>query len=83
MTSNDAETYLNLMDAIQAHITAVCGENVHARDWVLTCGVEDLFPDDASMQEIRVERSPGSALYTVTGLLNWALDCYSPIDFTD
>ena len=74
------ESYLALIDAIQHHIRTVDGEDYYARDWVLTCGVEHITgPKDAAGM-IRLERSPRSTPYTVTGLLGWALDCYHPTD---
>jgi hypothetical protein len=74
--AQNPETYMNLVDAIQAHIVALNGSDMYARDWVLVCGVDNIHPKNESTSELRFERSPGSAAYTVTGLLNWALDCY-------
>jgi hypothetical protein len=74
------DTYLALIDAIQAHITAVSGSENYARDWVLVAGVDNILGEDGSEGEIRLERSPRSTPYTVTGLLGWAMDCYQPTD---
>lgn len=74
---NNPETYLNLLDAIQAHIAAMNGSDKYARDWVLVCGIDDIHPNDDSSGEIRLERSPNTTAYSVTGLLGWALDCYT------
>lgn len=73
---NNPETYMNLLEAIQAHITAMNGSDKYARDWVLVCGIDDIHRNDDATGEIRLERSPGTTAYSVTGLLNWALDCY-------
>lgn len=71
------ETYMALLEAIQNHIRALDGDDYFARDWVLACGVEELQGGNAGTGMIRIERSPRSTAYTVTGLLGWALECYS------
>ena len=73
-----ADTYLALVDAIQDHVQFLSGERKIARDWVLALGIQSIDHVDAEQQrvEIRVERSPHMAIYTTTGLLTWALDCY-------
>jgi hypothetical protein len=79
------DTYLALIDAIQNHVQAIAGERKIARDWVLAMGVHNIDNIDNELQrvEIRVERSPHMAIYTTTGLLSWALDCYQVDDITD
>lgn len=75
---NNPETYMNLLDAIQAHIAAMNGSERYARDWVLVCGIDSINrTGDEVDNELRLERSPGTTAYAVTGLLGWALDCYT------
>lgn len=80
-----SDTYLALIDAIQNHVQAIAGERKIARDWVLALGVHNIdhVGDELQRVEIRVERSPHMAIYTTTGLLNWALDCYHVDDLGD
>jgi hypothetical protein len=70
------ESYLALIEAIQNHIRVIEGPDYYARDWVLAAGVEDIHGRSEHAGMIRMERSPRSTPYTVTGLLGWALDCY-------
>ena len=74
---NNPETYLNLLEAIQAHVAEMNGSDRYARDWVLVCGIDDIHHTDNVSNELRLERSPGTTAYAVTGLLGWALDCYT------
>lgn len=76
----NVDTYMELIDAIQAHVQAVSGSDNYARDWVLVCGVDNIQGTDGSEGEIRLERSPRTTPYTITGLLGWALDCYQPTE---
>jgi hypothetical protein len=70
------ESYLALIEAIQNHIRIIEGPDYYARDWVLAAGVEDIHGHNEHAGMIRMERSPRTTPYTVTGLLGWALDCY-------
>lgn len=74
------DTYVKIIEAVQEHIQAICGDESYARDWVLIAGVDNINGEENDVHEIRLERSPRSTAYTVTGLLNWALDCYQPTD---
>ena len=77
----ETDSYMALIDAIQNHVRVISQDNnAYARDWVLVCGIEDIHGNNQHAGTIRLERSPRSAAYTVTGLLNWALDCYSVED---
>jgi hypothetical protein len=80
-----AETYLALIDAIQNHVQFIAGDRKIARDWVLALGIHNIdhMSDELQRVEIRVERSPHMAIYTTTGLLNWALDCYHVDDLPE
>ena len=74
------DTYLKIIEALQEHIQAICGEEFYARDWVLVCGIDNVKGQEQDVHEIRMERSPRSAGYAITGLLNLALDSYQAID---
>jgi hypothetical protein len=78
------DTYLALIDAIQNHVQFLSGERKIARDWVLALGIHNIdhMSNEQQRVEIRVERSPHMAIYTTTGLLNWALDCYHVDDLS-
>jgi hypothetical protein len=74
-------TYLALMEAIQAHVSDELGEDLYAPHWVITCGIDTV--DDYSRVDtaIQIYRSPRTPVYAVTGLLDWALQSYTPQDF--
>lgn len=80
--TNNPETYLAVVEAIQNHIAAMNGEDRYARDWILVCGIENIHRTGDALNEIRMERSPGTTGYSATGLLSVALDCYSA-DYLD
>jgi hypothetical protein len=70
-------TYLQLLDAIQAHIQAVTSDNMIARDWILVCGVKDVAsPANDIDADIRIDYSPGTTSYALNGLLNLAFDMF-------
>lgn len=74
------DSYMQIVEAIQGHIQALCGDDAYARDWVLVAGVDSVSGAEQEVHEIRMERSPRSTGYAITGLLNWALDCYQVTD---
>jgi len=75
--ADSTQTYLELLDAIQAHIQAVTGDHMIARDWILVCGVKDIAatPNDIDA-DIRIDYSPGTTSYALNGLLNLAYDMF-------
>lgn len=77
--ADSTQTYLQLLDAVQAHIQAITGEDTIARDWVLVCGVTDInaLANDIDA-DIRIDYSPRTTTYTLNGLLNLALDVFQP-----
>ena len=73
-----AETYDALQEAISAHVGDEMGSNVSlVKDWVLVASVSDM---EASMgtEQIVLHRSPMTALYAVTGLLQWGAATIAP-----
>ena len=62
--------------AINAHILEMAGEDVAiVKDWVIVAAVAS--PNDEDEREsIFIERSLGTSLYAVTGLLTWGLEAY-------
>ena len=74
------DTYLALMEAIQAHISDELGEDLYAPHWVITCGVDTVNDYTNIGTAIQIYRSPRTPVYTVTGLLDWALNSYSNQD---
>jgi hypothetical protein len=75
-TPDATDTYMALIDAIQNHIRVIEGPDYYARDWVLATGIDHIHDQAQHAGMIRMERSPRSTPYTITGLLGWALDCY-------
>ena len=83
---NDSQMYHNLIDAVQAYVQDSAGDDRIARDWVLIMGVqkiEDVTADDMSRVEVRATRSPRTAPYTVTGLLEFAAGCFTASEMDD
>jgi len=74
-----AETYQDLHDAIVAHVMdEVDIEADIVRDWALVASTQSI-DDDGSIAEITLHKSPGTALYTITGLLEWAKQIYDEV----
>lgn len=75
-----AETYRALDAAIQAHvIDEALNEADLVRDWVVV-GSTASVNDDADIVEIAVHRSSNTALYAVTGLLEWGKSAYGEVE---
>jgi len=75
-----AETYSNLERALHDH---VMDENDYdaelIRDWVLVAATASM-DDDGRSADIVVFRGHQTALYTVTGLLEWGKEAYGEVD---
>lgn len=75
-----AETYANLERALHDH---VMDENEYEaeliRDWVLVAATASM-DDDGRTADIVVFRGHQTALYTVTGLLEWGKEAYGEVD---
>ena len=52
------------------------------KDWVLVASVSDIDAREGR-EQIVLHRSPGTALYAVSGLLNWGAMTMAPEDFTE
>lgn len=75
--ADSTQTYLQLLDAIQAHIQAVTGEGKIARDWIIVCGVTDVDATASDIDaDIRIDYSPRTTSYALNGLLNLAYDMF-------
>lgn len=75
-----AETYANLHDAIVAHVMDEIEMPADiVRDWVLVASTQDI-DDDGSLAEITLHKSASTALYTVTGLLEWGKQIYGEVE---
>ena len=62
--------------AINAHILEMAGEDVAiVKDWVIVAAVASPHDED-ERESIFIERSVGTSLYAVTGLLTWGLEAY-------
>jgi hypothetical protein len=77
------QTYAAIIEAVQNHVREVHGDDMYARDWVLACGIETATIDESSTTAIQVIKSPRATPYTMTGLLNWAIDMFVPSDDED
>jgi len=74
------DTYSALDAAISAHIIDECdGEADLVRDWVVVASTSSL-QDSEEIQEIAVHRSANTALYAVTGLLEWGKAAYGEVE---
>lgn len=74
------ETYNALDAAISAHIIDESeGEADLVRDWVVVASTSSL-QDSEELQEIAVHRSSNTALYAVTGLLEWGKAAYGEVE---
>lgn len=75
-----AETYAALDAAITAHvIDESLGEADIVRDWVVVAATSAISNED-DIQEIAVHRSASTALYAITGLLEWGKTVYGEVD---
>ena len=78
-----AETYDILQEAINIHLGNEMGDEVSVvKDWVLVASVSDIDAREGR-EQIVLHRSPGTALYAVSGLLNWGAMTMAPDDFTE
>jgi hypothetical protein len=74
-----AETYAALDAAITAHIIdEAIDEADIIRDWVVVAATSAISNSD-EVQEIAVHRSANTALYAVTGLLEWGKTAYGDV----
>lgn len=74
------ETYQALDAAIQAHvIDEALDEADLVRDWVIVASTSSIEDRD-DIQEIAVHRSASTALYAVTGLLEWGKAAYGEVE---
>lgn len=65
-----------LEQAINAHVLDMAGEDVAiVKDWVIVAAVASPHDED-ERESIFIERSIGTSLYAVTGLLTWGLEAY-------
>jgi hypothetical protein len=75
-----AETYAQLDAAITAHIIdEALDEADIIRDWVVVASTSSI-DDSEDVQEIAVHRSANTALYAVTGLLEWGKAAYGEVE---
>lgn len=75
-----AETYAALDAAVTAHVIDEALEDTDlVRDWVVVASTSSL-DDREDVQEISVFRSASTALYAVTGLLDWGRAAYSEVE---
>ena len=72
-----AETYLNLLNAVQEHIVDEAGADMYAPHWVIAAGIEQINGGQAR-EMLRVYKSPRTAPYVVSGLLDYALQVSAP-----
>lgn len=75
-----SETYHALDAAISAHIIdELNGDADIVRDWALVASVSAVSDTDETT-EIVVHRSANTALYAVTGLLEWGKSAYGEVE---
>ena len=75
-----AETYNALDAAIQAHIIDESMDEADlVRDWVVVASTSAI-DNSEDIQEIAVHRSSNTALYAVTGLLEWGKAAYGEVE---
>ena len=78
-----ANTYEILQEAINIHLGDEMGDEVSVvKDWVLVASVSDIDAREGR-EQIVLHRSPGTALYAVSGLLNWGAMTMAPEDFME
>jgi hypothetical protein len=76
------ETYNALQEAISAHVGDEMGSDVSlVKDWVLVASVSDMEASEGR-EQIVLHRSPMTALYAVSGLLQWGATTIAP-DYWD
>ena len=73
------ETYQALDAAITAHVIDEAIDGDLVRDWVLVASTGSITDDD-STTEIVVHRSNNTALYAVTGLLDWGKSAFGEVE---
>jgi hypothetical protein len=73
------ETYQTLDAAINSHVVQESFDGDMVRDWVLVASVVAIDQED-STTEIVVHRSSNTALYAVTGLLEWGKSAFGEVD---
>ena len=62
--------------AINAHVLDIASEDLAiVKDWVIVAAVASPHDED-ERESIFIERSVGTSLYAVTGLLTWGLEAY-------
>ena len=62
--------------AINAHVLDMASEDLAiVKDWVIVAAVASPHDED-ERESIFIERSVGTSLYAVTGLLTWGLEAY-------
>lgn len=74
-----AKTYEALDAAVHAHVIDECEDGDLVRDWVLVAATVSISQED-STTEIVVHRSSNTALYAVTGLLEWGQSAFGEVD---
>lgn len=74
------ETYLNLVDAVQARVVDKMGDGMMARDWILICGVEDPSKPDTGVTRISIDKSARLTAYAANGLMNYSIDMFHTYD---
>ena len=78
-----AESYDILSEAISAHVGEELGDQVSmVKDWVLVASISDMESSEGR-EQIVLHRSSGTALYAVSGLLNWGAMTMEPEEFTE
>lgn len=74
------ETYLNLIDAVQARVVDKMGEGMMARDWILICGVDNPSATEDGVTRITIDKSARLTAYAANGLMNYSIDMFHPYD---
>jgi len=74
------ETYANLERAIHEHTLDEAEHPAEIiRDWVMVAATSTM-DDEGDTADIVVFRGKQTALYSVTGLLEWAKDAYGEVE---
>jgi hypothetical protein len=73
------ETYDALDAAVNAHVIDECLDGDLVRDWVLVASTVSIEDEDSTTQ-IVVHRSSNTALYAVTGLLQWGQSAFGEVE---
>ena len=77
------ETYMNLVDAVQARVCDKTGDGFMARDWILICGVDNPSAPDDGVTRITVDKSARLTAYAANGLMNYGIDLFHPYQEND